>query len=77
MLIVVIGVDPLKLTIFSMALTALTLPLATVPFLLLMNDRSYVGRYGNGWISNSIVCLIIALSFVLAVATIPLQIVGS
>jgi Mn2+/Fe2+ NRAMP family transporter len=75
-LVMVVGVDPLKLTIFSMALTAATLPLATVPFIVLMNDENYVGRHRNGWVSNSVVILIIALAFVLAVVTIPLEIVG-
>ncbi|WP_143749575.1 divalent metal cation transporter, partial [Caballeronia arvi] len=37
------GVDPLKLTVFSMALTAMSLPLTVVPFISLMNDESYVG----------------------------------
>ena len=75
-LLVTTGVDPLKLTIFSMALTAATLPVAIVPFLLLMNDEHYVGEHGNGWLSNAVVLLIIGLAFVLALVTIPLEIVG-
>jgi Mn2+/Fe2+ NRAMP family transporter len=71
------GVDPLKLTIFSMAVTALSLPLAVVPFLILMNDERYVGRYRNGLISNAAVLLIIGLSFILAIVTLPLQLFGS
>jgi Mn2+/Fe2+ NRAMP family transporter len=70
------GLDPLKLTIFSMALTAMSLPLAVVPFLFLMNDKRYVGEHTNGWISNLAVLLIIALGFVLAVVSLPLQIFG-
>lgn len=76
MLIVLIGVDPLRLTIFSMALTAATLPVSIVPFLFLMNDKSYLRTYRNGWLSNAVVLLIIGLAFVLAVVTIPLQIFG-
>lgn len=75
-LVIVIGIDPLKLTNFSMALTAVTLPLATVPFLVLMNDEHYVKEHHNGWLSNSIVVIIIALSFILAVVAIPLEIFG-
>jgi Mn2+/Fe2+ NRAMP family transporter len=70
------GVDPLKLTVFSMALTAMTLPFTVLPFLSLMNDESYVGRYRNGMISNAVVIAIVALSFVLATVTLPLQILG-
>jgi Mn2+/Fe2+ NRAMP family transporter len=75
-LIVLTGIEPLKLTVFSMALTAATLPLAIVPFLVLMNDKHYIRNYGNGWISNTAVLLIIGLAFVLAVVTIPLQFFG-
>jgi Mn2+/Fe2+ NRAMP family transporter len=72
----VFGIDPLKVTIMSMALTAATLPLAIIPFLFLMNDSTYMGKHGNGWIGNSVVAIIIVISFVLAVITIPLQIIG-
>ena len=71
-----IGIDPLKMTIFSMAVTAATLPVSIVPFLFLMNDYSYVRGYRNGWFSNSVVILIIGLAFVLSVIAIPLQIFG-
>ncbi|MFN2533135.1 MAG: Nramp family divalent metal transporter [Pyrinomonadaceae bacterium] len=76
MLLVLVGIDPLKLTIFSMALTAATLPISIVPFLVLMNDSHYIAQSGNSWFSNLIVILIIGLAFVLAVVTIPLQILG-
>ena len=56
------GVDPLKLTTFSMALTAVTLPLGVVPFLFLMNDRKYLGEARNGWIGNAAVTAIIQTS---------------
>jgi len=76
-LLTVIGIEPLKLTIFSMALTAVVLPLGVVPFLFLMNDESYVGKHTNGWWSNAIVLFTIALAFVLALVSIPLEVVGS
>jgi len=76
MLVVLIGIDPLKLTVFSMALTAATLPVSIVPFLFVMNDKSYLRDYRNGWISNTVVLLIIGLAFVLSLVSIPLQIFG-
>jgi Mn2+/Fe2+ NRAMP family transporter len=75
-LLVLVGLDPLKLTLFSMALTAATLPLSVVPFLFLMNDKKYMGEHQNGWLSNTVVLLIIGLSFILAIVTIPLEIIG-
>jgi Mn2+/Fe2+ NRAMP family transporter len=76
-LLMVFGIDPLQLTLFSMALTAVILPLVIVPFLVLMNDERYVGQHRNGWISNSVVIFTIALAFVLAIVAIPLEILGS
>lgn len=70
------GINPIKVTVMSMALTAATLPLAVAPFLFLMNDPIYLGEHRNGWISNSVVAIIILISFVLAVISIPLQIAG-
>lgn len=69
-------VDPIKVTMLSMALTSATLPLAIVPFLFLMNDPIYLGKYRNGWVSNSVVAIVILISFVLSIISIPLQIIG-
>src|SRR5689334_4510094 len=71
-----VGFDPVKVTMISMALTSATLPLAIVPFLFLMNDPIYLGKYRNGWLSNSIVSIVIVISFVLALISIPLQLIG-
>ena len=71
------GVDPIRVTLMAMALTAATLPLAVGPFLFIMNDPIYLGKHRNGWISNSVVTIVILISFVLAVISIPLQIIGS
>jgi Mn2+/Fe2+ NRAMP family transporter len=70
------GVDPIKVTVISMALTSATLPLAIVPFLFLMNDPIYLGKHRNGWVSNTVVAIIVLISFVLAVISIPLEIMG-
>ena len=71
------GVDPVKVTVLSMALTAAALPAAIIPFLVLMNDKDLLGDYSNGFISNSVVVVIMLLSFVLSVVSIPLQYFGS
>jgi len=75
-LLMVVGIDPLQLTLFSMALTAVILPLTIIPFLVLMNDREYVGDHCNGWISNSITIFTLVLTFVLAIVAIPLEVLG-
>jgi Mn2+/Fe2+ NRAMP family transporter len=75
-LVVLTGIDPLQVTVSSMVLTAATLPVSIVPFLILMNDEHYLQRFRNGWFSNTVVLLIIGLAFVLAVVSVPLQIFG-
>jgi NRAMP (natural resistance-associated macrophage protein)-like metal ion transporter len=71
-----LGIDPIKVTIMSMALTSATLPLAIAPFLLLMNDPIYLGKHRNGWLSNSVVAIIVVISFVVAIIAIPLELIG-
>ena len=72
-----IGVDPLKLTEISMALTAASLPIGVLPFLILMNDKAYLGEHTNRHIGNAVVMIISVMALVLAVVSIPLEIVGS
>jgi Mn2+/Fe2+ NRAMP family transporter len=75
-IVILTGVDPIKLTNMSMALTSATLPIAILPFLFVMNDPRYMRDKGNGWLSNAVVLFVIALAFVLAIATLPLEILG-
>jgi Mn2+/Fe2+ NRAMP family transporter len=72
-----LGVDPLKLTNFSMVLTAASLPVTVVPMVALMNDREVLSRYRNGRISNVALVLLAVLSIVLLLAAFPLQVIGS
>ncbi|MEO8624538.1 MAG: divalent metal cation transporter, partial [bacterium] len=71
------GCDPLKLTEISMALTAASLPIGVFPFLILMNDRTYLGKHTNGVIGNAAVLGITAIACVLAIVSIPLELIGS
>jgi Mn2+/Fe2+ NRAMP family transporter len=75
--VIVAGIDPLKLTVFSMALTALSLPVTVVPLLVLMNDPEYLEDHVNGWISNAAVLGISVLACVVALVAIPLELFGS
>jgi Mn2+/Fe2+ NRAMP family transporter len=75
-LLMVVGIDPLALTNLAMGLAAASLPLATVPFLILLNDRHYLGRHTNRTVSNVVVLVVIVLAFVLAVVSLPLQLLG-
>lgn len=76
-LVIVTGIDPLKLTVFSMALTALSLPVTVIPLLVLMNDPMYLGERTNGWIGNAAVLAVGLVACVVALVAIPLQLMGS
>lgn len=75
-LLILFGVDPLKLTLLTMAINAAVLPFVAIPFLLLMNDRKLLKEHCNGWISNAVTLVTVLLSIVLAVVSIPLLVKG-
>jgi Mn2+/Fe2+ NRAMP family transporter len=75
-LIILFGVDPLKLTVFAMAVEAAVLPFVALPFLLLMNDGKLLKEHKNGWISNAIAVVVLVLSIVLTLVSIPLAFLG-
>lgn len=75
-LIILVGVDPLKLTILAMATEAAVLPFVALPFLIVMNDRRLLGKHANGWISNTIAVIVLLLALVLTVVSIPLAFLG-
>jgi Mn2+/Fe2+ NRAMP family transporter len=75
-LLILFGLDPLKLTLVTMAINAAVLPFVAFPFLLIMNDRKLLKEHANGWISNSVAVFLLVLAIVLAVVSIPLVIVG-
>lgn len=74
--LIVLGLSPLRVTNLSMALTAATLPVAIIPFIVLMNDPQYAGKHTNGWIGNFVVLFTIVMACILAVVTIPLELLG-
>jgi hypothetical protein len=47
-----------------------------MPFLILMNDERYMGRYRNGFVSNAVVIVTTVLAFVIALVAIPLELLG-
>jgi len=73
---IALGVDALKLTNVSMALTAASLPVTVLPLLVLMNDRYYLHKHRNGWAGNLALGAVAVLSVVLLVVAIPLQFLG-
>jgi Mn2+/Fe2+ NRAMP family transporter len=76
LLIAIVGPDPLQLALLGSAFTALILPVALAPFLVLMNDREYLGKDVNGRFANIATIMIVALAFVVAAVSIPLLVLS-
>jgi len=75
-LFMLFGVDPLKLTILTMAINAAVMPFVTIPMLLLMNDREVLRDASNGIISNVATVGIVIMALILTVVSIPLAFLG-
>lgn len=67
-------VDPIKVTEFSIVLSAAALPLTYFPILVVANDPDYMGEKVNSKTSNALGTVYLVLLFVVAVVTIPLMI---
>jgi len=74
MLIVMTGVDPVKLTEYSVIFSVVALPLTYLPILLIANDRAYMGGHVNGKFANVLGVVYLVIIIVIAVAAIPLMV---
>ncbi len=70
------GIEPLKLTLFTMVLTVVILPILLLPMIVLMNDEKFLGDHRNGWLSNTVGAIVVIVTIILSIVAIPLQILG-
>jgi Mn2+/Fe2+ NRAMP family transporter len=75
-LIAMTGIDPLQLALYGAAFTALVLPVSLAPFLVLMNDRDYLGDKTNGRLSNYALVGVLVIAFGVAAVSIPLLVLS-
>jgi Mn2+/Fe2+ NRAMP family transporter len=69
------GVDPVKVTEYSIVLSAAALPLTYFPILVIANDTDYMGDRTNGRLLNAIGFVYLVVLVVVSAATIPLMII--
>jgi Mn2+/Fe2+ NRAMP family transporter len=74
-LIGISGVDPVKVTEYSIVLSAAALPLTYFPILVIANDPDYMGDRRNGRLANSLGFVYLVILSVVALATVPLMII--
>ena len=74
--IALLGFDPLQMTLISVALTVVIMPLIVLPFLVLMNDDVYVKQHKAGPVGNAFLAVLTVLGALMAIVVIPLEIFG-
>ena len=75
-IVALLGFDPLRVTMISLALTVVIMPLVVLPFLVLMNDARYVKGHTSGPVGNGLLAVITVLAALFAIVVIPLEVMG-
>ncbi|MQA95759.1 MAG: hypothetical protein GEV11_14305 [Streptosporangiales bacterium] len=73
--IILTTLDPVKVTEYSIVLSAAALPLTYLPILVVANDAEYLGRRVNSPLTNVLASVYLVLLLVVSAVTIPLMIV--
>lgn len=74
--VALLGVDPLQLTMISVAAIVIVMPIVILPFLVLMNDARLVKTHTNGAVLNIILAALTIAGAIMAVVVVPLEIMG-
>jgi manganese transport protein len=74
MLVVLTGVDPVKVTEYSIVLSAAALPLTYLPILVVANDPDYMGEDTNRRFANTVGTFYLVVVLAVSIAAIPLMI---
>jgi Mn2+/Fe2+ NRAMP family transporter len=74
--VALLGFDPLRLTMISVALTVVVMPLMVLPFLIVMNDPNLIKDRSNSLAANAVLSALVVLGAILAVLVIPMEILG-
>lgn len=69
------GIDPIQLTLVTMAIAAATLPFTFLPLLIVANDPEYMGEQKNTLPTNVVAGIMFVLLLIVTIATIPLFVI--
>lgn len=73
-LVVLTGVDPIKVVEYSIVFSVVILPLTYFPMMAISRDPDTMGIYVNGWLANSLGWFFFVLICIAALAAIPLMV---
>jgi len=74
-MLVLTSIDPIKVTEYSLVLSALALPLTYFPILVIANDPDYMGSRTNSVLGNALGSVFLLIVLVASAAAIPLMII--
>lgn len=74
--IAITGIDPVRLTIYTTALSAFSLPFTFAPLLIIANDKRYMGDQCNGRLANVACVFFLVVLTVITILTLPLLILS-
>ncbi len=75
-MLVLTSVDPIKVTEYSLVLSALALPLTYFPILVIANDPDYMGSRTNSRLGNALGSVFLVVVLLASAAAIPLMILS-
>ena len=71
-----LGFSPLRLALYASTIMALFLPISLSPFLVIMNDPTYLGEKTNGRAGNIALVGVLLMAFVVAAVSLPLMVLS-
>jgi len=74
--VAMLGIDPLKLTMISVAAIVIVMPIVILPFLVLMNDPRLVKTHTNGVVLNIVLAVLTIAGAIMAIVVVPFEIMG-
>lgn len=72
-MLVLTGIDPIKVTEYSLVFAAVALPLTYLPILVVANDQEYMGAAVNGGLANTLGVIYLLIVLVASLAALPLM----
>ncbi|MEU7697036.1 NRAMP family divalent metal transporter [Streptomyces sp. NPDC015492] len=72
-MLVLTGIDPIKVTEYSLVFAAVALPLTYLPILVVANDHEYMGEAVNGRLANTLGVVYLVVITAASLAALPLM----
>ncbi|MBT2469120.1 divalent metal cation transporter [Streptomyces sp. ISL-66] len=72
-MLVLTGIDPIKVTEYSLVFAAVALPLTYLPILVVANDHEYMGDAVNGRLANTLGVIYLLIVLAASLAALPLM----